>query len=67
VAADPFLDLAEHIRDSDGPAIFLLFKQEDGSFVYCFRAADRAELLEAVEQALDVIDETPTEPVRRPH
>lgn len=65
MAADSFLDLAEAIRDSDGPAIFLLFKKEDGSFVYCFRAADKEELIQAVEDALDRIDSTPTEPAKR--
>jgi hypothetical protein len=65
VAADPFLDLAEHIRDSDGPAIFLLFKQADGSFIYVFRTSNKDELLGAVEDALDRIDALPDKPAVR--
>ena len=65
--SDPFLELAEHIRDTKGCDVLLLYKQADGSFIYAFRAADKEELLGAVEDALDRIDAVPTEPVRRPH
>ncbi|KAF1706272.1 hypothetical protein [Pseudoxanthomonas sacheonensis] len=60
-----WMELAEHIRDSDGAAVFLLFKRPDGSFVYCFRSGDKEELLGAVEDALDRIDAAQTEPARR--
>lgn len=65
MAADPFLDLAEHIRDTTGCDVFLLYKQPDGSFMYAFRASDKDELLGAVEDALDRIDAAPPKPAKR--
>lgn len=63
--SDPFLELAEHIRDTTGCDVFLLYKQEDGSFVYAFRADNKDELLGAVEDALDRVDSHPEMPAKR--
>lgn len=62
-----WMQLAEQIRDSDSSesAVFLVFKRPDGSFVYCFRATDKDELLGAVEDALDRIDALQDEPAKR--
>lgn len=52
-----WMELTEHIRNESGSSVFLLFKRPDGSFVYCFRSKDRDELLSAVEDALDRIED----------
>ena len=60
-----WMELTEHIRNESGSSVFLLFKRPDGSFVYCFRSKDRDELLSAVEDALDRIEDFEPEPVIR--
>lgn len=62
-----WMELTEHIRNESGSSVFLLFKRPDGSFVYCFRSKDKDELLGAVEDALDRIDEYEPAPIARPH